>query len=46
MAAILKMYHKNEKSKETANPLTDNSPIVKSVKESSSQLGLVFEAEE
>ena len=38
--------HKNEKSKETANPLTDNSPIVKSVKESSSQLGLVFKAEE
>ena len=30
----------------SANPLTDNSPIVKSVKESASQLGLDFEVEE
>ncbi|MGN1217686.1 MAG: hypothetical protein ACI4TD_06890, partial [Phocaeicola sp.] len=29
-----------------ANPLTDNSPTVKSIKESASQLGLLFEPEE
>ena len=28
------------------NPMTDNSPIIKSVKESTSQLGLEFEIEE
>lgn len=30
----------------SANPLTDNSPIIKSVKESASQLGLGFVLEE
>ena len=33
-------------SNSPASPLTDNSPIVKSVKESASQLGLNFEVEE
>lgn len=33
-------------SNSPASPLTDNSPIVKSVKESASQLGLDFDAEE
>ena len=33
-------------SSNSTNPLTDNSPIVKSVKESASQLGLNFEVEE
>jgi hypothetical protein len=47
----LKNNHLKIEVKFTANnnstsPLTDNSPIVKSVKESASQLGLEFEAEE
>ena len=33
-------------SNNSTNPLTDNSPIFKSVKESASQLGLELEVEE
>ena len=42
----LKIEVKFTASNSSANPLTDNSPIVKSVKESASQLGLDFEVEE
>lgn len=42
----LKIEVKFTASNSPANPLTDNSPIVKSVKESASQLGLEFEVEE
>ena len=42
----LKIEVKFIASNNPANPLTDNSPIVKSVKESASQLGLEFEVEE
>ncbi len=42
----LKIEVKFTASSNEANPLTENSPIVKSVKESASQLGLDFEAEE
>jgi hypothetical protein len=42
----LKIEVKFTASNNPANPLTDNSPIVKSVKESASQLGLEFEVEE
>ena len=42
----LKIDVKFTASNSSANPLTDNSPIVKSVKESASQLGLEFEVEE
>lgn len=42
----LKIEVKFTASNNPANPLTDNSPIVKSVKESASQLGLEFETEE
>lgn len=42
----LKIEVKFTASNNPTNPLTDNSPIVKSVKESASQLGLEFEAEE
>ena len=41
----LKIEVKFTASNNPTNPLTDNSPIVKSVKESASQLGLEFEAE-
>ena len=39
----LKIEVKFTASNSPANPLTDNSPIIKSVKESASQLGLEFE---
>ena len=42
----LKIEVKFMASTNEANPLTENSPIVKSVKESASQLGLNFETEE
>ena len=42
----LKIEVKFTATNSSAYPLTDNSPIVKSVKESASQLGLEFEAEE
>ena len=42
----LKIEVKFTASNSSTNPLTDNSPIVKSVKESASQLGLEFEVEE
>ena len=42
----LKIEVKFTASNSSANPLADNSPIVKSVKESASQLGLEFEVEE
>ena len=42
----LKIEVKFTASSNSTNPLTDNSPIVKSVKESASQLGLEFEVEE
>ena len=42
----LKIEVKFTASNSPTNPLTDNSPIVKSVKESASQLGLDFEVEE
>ena len=42
----LKIEVKFTASNNPTNPLTDNSPIVKSVKESASQLGLIFEVEE
>lgn len=42
----LKIEVKFTASTNEANPLTENSPIVKSVKESASQLGLEFEVEE
>ena len=42
----LKIEVKFTASNNPTNPLTDNSPIVKSVKESASQLGLNFEVEE
>jgi hypothetical protein len=42
----LKIEVKFTANNSSANPLTDNSPIVKSVKESASQLGLEFEVEE
>ena len=42
----LKIEVKFTASNNEVNPLTENSPIVKSVKESASQLGLNFEAEE
>jgi hypothetical protein len=42
----LKIEVKFTASNSSANPLTDNSPIIKSVKESASQLGLEFEVEE
>lgn len=42
----LKIEVKFTASNSSANPLTDNSPIVKSVKESASQLGLELEVEE
>lgn len=42
----LKIEVKFTANNSSANPLTDNSPIVKSVKESASQLGLDFEVEE
>ena len=42
----LKIEVKFTASNNPTNPLTENSPIVKSVKESASQLGLEFEAEE
>ena len=42
----LKIEVKFTASNNSTNPLTDNSPIVKSVKESASQLGLNFEVEE
>ncbi len=42
----LKIEVKFTASHNEANPLTENSPIVKSVKESASQLGLEFEVEE
>ena len=42
----LKIEVKFTASNNPTNPLTDNSPIVKSVKESASQLGLIFETEE
>lgn len=42
----LKIEVKFTASNNPTNPLTDNSPIVKSVKESASQLGLEFEVEE
>ena len=42
----LKIEVKFTASNNPTNPLTDNSPIVKSVKESASQLGLDFETEE
>ena len=42
----LKIEVKFTASTNEANPLTENSPIVKSVKESASQLGLNFEVEE
>ena len=42
----LKIEVKFTASNNEANPLTENSPIVKSVKESASQLGLNFEVEE
>ena len=41
----LKIEVKFTASNNPTNPLTDNSPIVKSVKESASQLGLEFEVE-
>ena len=42
----LKIEIKFTASNNETNPLTENSPIVKSVKESASQLGLNFEVEE
>lgn len=42
----LKIEVKFTASNSSTNPLTDNSPIVKSVKESASQLGLEFDVEE
>ena len=42
----LKIEVKFTASNNPTNPLTDNLPIVKSVKESASQLGLIFETEE
>ena len=42
----LKIEVKFTASNNPTNPLTDNSPIVKSIKESASQLGLIFETEE
>ena len=42
----LKIEVKFTASNNPTTPLTDNSPIVKSVKESASQLGLIFETEE
>ena len=42
----LKIEVKFTASNSSTNPLADNSPIVKSVKESASQLGLEFEVEE
>ena len=42
----LKIEVKFTASNNPTNPLTDNSPIIKSVKESASQLGLEFEVEE
>lgn len=42
----LKIEVKFTASNSSASPLTDNSPIIKSVKESASQLGLEFEVEE
>ena len=42
----LKIEVKFTASNNPTNPLTDNSPIVKSVKDSASQLGLIFETEE
>ena len=42
----LKIEVKFTASNNGANPLTENSPIIKSVKESASQLGLNFEVEE
>ena len=42
----LKIEVKFTASNNEANPLTENSPIIKSVKESASQLGLNFEVEE
>ena len=42
----LKIEVKFTASNSPASPLTDNSPIFKSVKESASQLGLDFEVEE
>ena len=42
----LKIEVKFTASNNPTSPLTDNSPIVKSVKESASQLGLKFEVEE
>ena len=42
----LKIEVKFSANNSIASPLTDNSPLVKSVKESASQLGLEFEVEE
>ena len=42
----LKVEIKFSASTTVANPLTDNSPTVKSIKESASQLGLLFDPEE
>ena len=42
----LKIEIKFSASTTVANPLTDNSPTVKSIKESASQLGLLFDPEE
>ena len=42
----LKIEVKFTASNNSTNPLAENSPIVKSVKESASQLGLEFEVEE
>ena len=42
----LKIEIKFSASTTLANPLTDNSPTVKSIKESASQLGLLFDPEE
>ena len=42
----LKIEVKFTASNNATSPLTDNSPLVKSVKESASQLGLNFEVEE
>ena len=42
----LKIEVKFIASNSPASPLADNSPIVKSVKESASQLGLEFDVEE
>ena len=42
----LKIEVKFTANNDPTNPLTDNSPVVKSVKESASQLGLCFDVEE